>query len=79
MEKCCGMKFGPIILSKVGRIIIIFLYALAIAIASFGVSRLEVFFDQMLFVSKESELYDWFVANENYFTTGTWAPTEIYV
>ena len=45
MERCCGMCVGPIVLSKVGRIVILFLYTLAIAIAGFGVTKLEVFFD----------------------------------
>ena len=34
----------------------------------------------MLFVSKESDVYDWFITNEKYFlTTGTAVPTEVYV
>ena len=44
-ERCCGLKCAPIVLSKIGRIVILFLYILAIAIAAFGVSKVEVYFD----------------------------------
>lgn len=47
--------------------------------AGFFIFRLDIYFDQLLFVSKESEIYEWYAANEKYFTTGTLVPTEIYV
>lgn len=30
-------------------------------------------------MSKSSELYHWFIANDKYFNSGTWLPTEIFV
>lgn len=38
MERCCGMKIGPFVLSKVGKIAILILFLIAIALAIFGVS-----------------------------------------
>lgn len=60
MEKCCGNKVGPIVLSKMGRVIVLSFYVLAIALAGFGISHLEVYSDQMFFVSKDHELYQYF-------------------
>ena len=79
LEKCCGMKIAPIILSKIGRFVTFCLYLLFLITAAILISQLDIYFDQLLFVSKESEIYEWFAANEKYFTTGTLVPTEIYV
>jgi len=45
MEKCCGFRLGPVVLSKIGRSVILFSYVLAVAIAAYGVSEVKVFFD----------------------------------
>ena len=79
LEKCCGMKIAPVILSKIGRFMTICIYLLFMVAAGFFIFRLDIYFDQLLFVSKESEIYEWYAANEKYFTTGTLVPTEIYV
>ena len=47
-------------LSKMGRVIVLSFYVLAIALAGFGISHLEVYSDQMFFVSKDHELYQYF-------------------
>ena len=62
-----------------GRIFIIFALLIMLVLAAFSISQVEIFFDKMLFVSKTSELHKWFIANEEYFTSGTWEPTELYV
>jgi len=67
------------VLSRVGRILILLMFVLMVAIAAFGISSVEVFFDQVLFVSESSQLNKWFQANEKYFTSGTLDPTEFYV
>lgn len=54
------MKIGPFVLSKKGKIVILGLYALAVVLAGISVTQLEIFFDKMLFVSKDSEIYEWF-------------------
>ena len=79
LERCCGFRIGPVVLSKMGRTVILFLYLLAFCIGAYGVSEMDIYFDDMLFVSKSSDLYKWFNLNEQYFTRGTWVPTQIFV
>jgi hypothetical protein len=62
-----------------GRTVVLFVYGIALCIAAYGISEVEIYFDEMLFVSKNSDLYEWFTLNDKYFTGGTWAPTEIFV
>ena len=38
MERCCGMKIGPVVMSDVGKIVTLFVFLIAIGIAAFGVS-----------------------------------------
>ena len=53
-EKCCGLKFGHLVLSRVGRTLISFKFVLMVVAAAFGISQVEVYFDQVLFVSESS-------------------------
>ena len=62
-------------MSKIGRTVILFFYLIVFCIAAFGVSEVQIHFDEMLFVSKHSDVYKWFNANEEYFAGGTWTPT----
>ena len=40
------------------------IFLVLIAAGCYGILELRVFIDQMNFVSKESDVYDWFIAQE---------------
>jgi len=79
VERCCGKVMAPILLTNVGRVVVLVLYIAALGASAFGVQSLQIYLSQLLFVSKSSELSQWFDANEKYYTQGTWVPTTIFV
>lgn len=63
-ERCCGMCWAPILLTNVCRIVVLVIFAIIIIVAGFQILELRVFIDQMVFVSQESDVYDWFKITE---------------
>ena len=39
LEKWCGFRMGPIVLSKMGRTVVLFVYGIALCIAAYGISE----------------------------------------
>jgi len=63
-ERCCGMCWAPVLLSNCCRVFVLLVFLVLIAAGCYGILELRVFIDQMNFVSKESDVYDWFTAQE---------------
>ena len=64
------MILAPVLLKTVTRVILLLVYVLLIAAAAYGVSKIEVHFSQMYFVSEDSHVKTWFDANRKYFNSG---------
>ena len=64
------MILAPILLKNVTRILLLLIYVLLIATASYGVTQFKVHFSQMYFVSEDSHVKSWFDANRKYFNSG---------
>ena len=64
------MILAPVLLKGVTRIILLLVYVILIAVAAYGVTKMEVYFSQMYFVSDESLIKTWFDANRKNFNSG---------
>ena len=62
--------FGKEIMSKEGRAVILFVYAVMIVFGIYGASQLEVDFKIEYFVDKESAVWGYLDANTEYFNNG---------
>ena len=60
--------YAPILIKKHCEIVYIFLYGILIVGAIVSGMYLEVGFETMYFVSKDSDIYSWFISNEKYFS-----------
>ena len=69
-ERCLGKYFAPAILSNVGRIIFLVIYVILIAGACYGATQIEIQFDINYFVSKDSEINEYFEASDKFFNKG---------
>lgn len=70
-----GRYFAPYALSTPGRIVFGVIYLAWTALSIYGATQIEIYFDIKFFVSKESTVYEWYEANEKYFSTGGIATT----
>ena len=66
-ERCLGKYFVPVILSNIGRIVVLVVYVAMISVAAYGCSELRVHFDIKFFLSERSVIWSWYEANERYF------------
>lgn len=67
-ERCLGKCFAPCVLSTIGRIVFLILYVLLIVGAVLGALKVEVEFDVSYFISDRSSIYEWYQAQDTYFT-----------
>ncbi len=58
------MCWAPILMTNVCRIIVLVIFAIIIIVAAFQLRELRVFIDQRVFVSRESDVFDWFRITE---------------
>ena len=54
IDRCCGYLVAPIVLNKVCRYIILFLYLLLVAGACFLATDIQIYFSDLDFVSEQS-------------------------
>ncbi len=66
------MCWAPILLTNVCRVIVLVIFAIIIIVAGFQLRELRVFIGQTVFVSRDSDVYDWFKITEEKFSAGTW-------
>lgn len=64
------MIVAPYLLSTVGRIIVLVIYALLIVGAIIYSQELSVYFTERYFVSDSSQIMQWYEANDRYFKSG---------
>ena len=76
-EKCLEKYLAPYILSTAGRIILLVVYVILIAVASYGVTQVEIDFKVTYFIGETAFVYDWYQLNDKYFSQGTKTTTYV--
>lgn len=76
-EKCLEKFLAPCILSNVGRIVCLVVYAALIGVAVYGCTKVEIDFKVTYFIGETSPVYGYFELNDKYFGSGS--DTTIYV
>jgi len=76
-EKCIEMYLAPAVLSNIGRIIILVVYFILLALAIFGASQVRIDFKVTFFIGETADVYGYFQENDRYFSVGSF--TTIYV
>ena len=77
-EKCLGKYFAPVVLSKIGRIVFLVIYAILIGVMGYGTSQVTIHFEIDYFISKDSPSFGWFDAMKRYWDSAD-APTEFFI
>lgn len=77
-EKCLGRFVAPVVLSTVGRIVLLVIYVGLLAMMIYGATQVKIHFEIQFFIGKESVAYEWFAANEKHFNVGI-APTNVFI
>ena len=69
-ERCLGKYFAPVVLSKIGRIVFLVIYAVLIGLFAYGTSQVTIHFDFNFFISESSPVFGYFEATNKYFDNG---------
>ena len=76
-EKCLEKYLAPYILSNVGRIILLVVYVILISVAAYGCTQVEIDFKVTYFIGETAFVYDWYQANDKWFSQGTKTTTYV--
>ena len=69
-ERGLGKFFAPVVLHKIGRIVILVIFLVWTGISCYGLSQLEVKFTFDDFLTEDTEAYDYVQADKFYFPAG---------
>jgi hypothetical protein len=59
-ERCLGKYFAPLVLHRIGKWVILAIYAVLIGLFVYGATQVRVHFEIDFFISKTSVIYTYF-------------------
>ena len=82
LEASCTERFieknlGPCLMTKGGRIGLLILYLVLVALSVYGCTQVKIDFKVTYFIGEESTIYDYFQLNDKYFNSGTRTTTYV--
>ena len=78
-ERFLGKYFAPFVLSNIGRIVFLVIYAFLIAMAIYGATQVRVHFEIGFFIGDDSEISAYYSAKDKYFPAAGSERTMIYI